>query len=141
MGVVTSALMILAPLLANPTAESADQVQAQFPLHPVEQSLIDRTNAERARYGLHPLMPDRNLIISARQHAAWMTNRRALQHTRQSVAENIAMGQRDSADALRSWMNSPGHRANILNRSYRRIGVAAYTTPEGTIYWCQQFQP
>ena len=36
-------------------------------------------------------------------------------------------------------MNSPGHRANILNPGYRRIGVAAYRTPEGTVYWCQQF--
>jgi uncharacterized protein YkwD len=36
-------------------------------------------------------------------------------------------------------MNSSGHRANILNPGYRRIGVAAYATPEGTIFWCQQF--
>ena len=55
------------------------------------------------------------------------------------MAENIAMGQRTSNEVLNSWMNSSGHRANILNRSYRRIGVAAYTTPQGTIYWCQQF--
>jgi uncharacterized protein YkwD len=60
-------------------------------------------------------------------------------HTSAAVAENIAMGQRNSAEVLNAWMNSSGHRANILNPGHTRIGVAAYTTPGGTIYWCQQF--
>jgi uncharacterized protein YkwD len=55
------------------------------------------------------------------------------------VAENIAMGQRSSTEAVQSWMSSPGHRANILDASYTRIGVSAYRTPDGTIFWCQQF--
>ena len=49
------------------------------------------------------------------------------------------MGQNSSAEVINAWMNSSGHRANILNPSYTRIGVAAYVTPGGTIYWCQQF--
>ena len=68
-----------------------------------------------------------------------MARYRRLQHTRQPVAENIAMGQRNSKEAVRDWMTSRGHRANILNRSYQRIGAAAYRTKSGTIYWCQQF--
>ena len=36
-------------------------------------------------------------------------------------------------------MNSSGHRANILSPSYSKIGVAAYTANDGTVYWCQQF--
>ena len=68
-----------------------------------------------------------------------MTNSRSMVHTNKPVGENIAMGQRSSAEVINSWMNSSGHRANILNPGYTRIGVAAYTTPEGTIYWCQQF--
>jgi uncharacterized protein YkwD len=76
---------------------------------------------------------------SARKHAAWMTNNRSMTHTSQAVGENIAMGQQSSTDVLNAWMNSDGHRANILNPGYTRIGVAAYTTPEGTIFWCQQF--
>jgi uncharacterized protein YkwD len=55
------------------------------------------------------------------------------------VAENIAMGQPSVRGVINSWMTSPGHRANILNARYRRLGVAAYRTPDGTIYWCQQF--
>jgi uncharacterized protein YkwD len=68
-----------------------------------------------------------------------MTRSRSLQHTSAMVAENIAMGQRSVRGVVSSWMSSPGHRANMLNGRYRRLGVAAYQTPDGTIYWCQQF--
>ena len=88
-----------------------------------------------------PLQVDEDLMKSARDHAQWMGRNRAFQHTRAAVAENIAMGQRDSSEALSSWMNSSGHRANILNPGHRRIGVAAFQTVEGLIYWCQQFRP
>lgn len=108
-------------------------------LIPIERNLVLYTNAERARYGLPPLEVDPNLLRSARDHAAWMTRNQVLQHTRLPVAENIAMGQQSSREAVQSWMSSPGHRANILSRSYRRIGVAAYRTQAGTIFWCQQF--
>ena len=50
------------------------------------------------------------------------------------------MGYATTGAAIGGWMGSSGHRANILNRSYRRIGVAAYQSNGGTIYWCQQFR-
>ncbi len=84
-------------------------------------------------------MVDRRLMRSARRHCAWMTNSRSMVHTSDAVAENIAMSQRSSEEVVNTWMNSSGHRANILNPGNTRIGVAAYTTPEGTIFWCQQF--
>jgi uncharacterized protein YkwD len=122
------------------TAQKPAAAQDQFvDLHEVEKNVLDRTNAERRRYGLRPLKLDRGLLRSARRHASWMTRNRVMQHTNQPVAENIAMGQNNSAQALNSWMNSSGHRANILNAGYTRIGVAAYRTPSGTTYWCQQF--
>ncbi len=108
-------------------------------LHAIEARIIERTNSQRIRHGLRPLAVDRHLIRSARRHAAWMTNNHSMVHTSAAVAENIAMGQHSSAEVLNAWMNSSGHRANILNPGYTRIGVAAYTTPGGTIYWCQQF--
>jgi uncharacterized protein YkwD len=108
-------------------------------LHPIEARVVERTNSQRARFGLPPLSVDMRLVTSARKHAAWMTISRSLVHTTQSVGENIAMGQSSSADVIQSWMNSSGHRANILNPRYTRIGVAAFRTPGGTIYWCQQF--
>jgi uncharacterized protein YkwD len=106
---------------------------------PMENAIVERTNQERTRRGLRPLALDFGLLASARKHAAWMSRRQSLQHTNQPVAENIAMGQNSSAEVVRDWMNSPGHRANMLNASYSRIGVAAYTSASGTVYWCQQF--
>jgi len=109
-------------------------------LLPIQVNIVKYTNAARARYGLPALEIDKDLVKSAEKHCSWMTRNRRMVHTRMPVAENIAMGQRDSQMVLRAWMNSSGHRANILNGGYRRIGVAAYRTPSGTIYWCQQFQ-
>jgi uncharacterized protein YkwD len=113
---------------------------AELDLLPIEQNIIHYTNAERKRYGLPPLRIDPRLVRSARRHCAWMTRHRALQHTRQMVAENIAMGYPNSRATVRGWMGSSGHRANILNAGYRFIGVAAYRTASGTVYWCQQFR-
>lgn len=114
---------------------------AAFTLHAVEQSVIAQTNAERARHGLPPLAVDQRLVQSARAHTAWMTRARRLQHTSRPVAENIAMGQQTALEAVRSWMSSSGHRANILSRGHRRIGVSAFTAPDGTVFWTQQFEP
>ena len=49
--------------------------------------------------------------------------------------ENVAAGQPTPADAMSSWMASPGHRANILNGSVNHIGVAATTGTNGVVYW------
>jgi uncharacterized protein YkwD len=69
-----------------------------------------------------------------------MTRNRSLSHTSAPVAENIAMGQTTAPEVLQSWMNSPGHRANILNASHTKIGISAYRTKSGTVFWCQQFR-
>jgi uncharacterized protein YkwD len=107
----------------------------------IEANIVSYTNQERARYGLPALEVDDNLMSSAREHAAWMTRFRSMVHTKRPVAENIAMGQPHSSDVVRAWMNSAGHRANILNAGHHRIGVAAFRTDSGTIFWCQQFRP
>ena len=112
---------------------------ASHKFFPVELAIVEKTNAERVRHGLKPLALDPKLVHTARKHTWWMTRNRNMQHGNYPVAENIAMGQRSSNDVVHCWMNSSGHRANILNRGHRRIGVAAYTTPSGTTYWCQQF--
>jgi uncharacterized protein YkwD len=126
----------LAVSMAPPQEASPPQAPA---LHPIEARVIERTNAQRVRRGLRPLRVDTGLLQSARRHAAWMTRNHSMVHTGQPVGENIAMGQNSSDEVINTWMNSSGHRANILNPGYTRIGVAAYTTPGGTIYWCQQF--
>ncbi|HUY32819.1 MAG TPA: CAP domain-containing protein [Pirellulales bacterium] len=126
-----------------PNAKAETKLQAPaaetLELHAVEHLIIQHTNAERRRYGLPSLAVDQHLVKSARAHAIWMTTRQTLTHTNQPVAENIAFGQESAAEAVRSWMNSPGHRANILSAGHRRIGVAAFVARNGRIYWCQQF--
>ena len=111
----------------------------KFELMLIEENIIKHTNAQRQRCGLPALKMDKNLVRSAREHAIWMASNRTLQHTRKMVAENIAMGYHSSQGVVQGWMSSSGHRANILNGSYRRIGVAAYRAHDGSIYWCQQF--
>jgi uncharacterized protein YkwD len=112
-----------------------------FAYYPVELEIATKTNAERARHGLPALELDPTLVQTSRNHAWWMTRNNNLQHGNYPVAENIAMGQSSSQQVVHDWMNSSGHRANILDRRHRRLGVAAYTTRSGTIYWCQQFSP
>jgi len=129
------------PATSSGAAEQAAGKSGDSDLTEVEQQMLEKTNAQRARYGLPPLRAVRRLIQTARSHAAWMTNNRTLQHTNQPVGENIAMGQPTTEAAVHDWMNSPGHRANILSSGYTQTGVAAYRTADGTIYWCQQFAP
>ncbi len=133
------ASIVATALLMNFAETGGNAVEADG-LYRIERQVIQRTNAERTRRGLPTLETDMNLVRSARNHAAWMTRTRTLRHAHSAAAENIAMGQNSSEEAVRSWMSSSGHRANILSRGHSRIGVAAFTTPGGTIYWCQQFE-
>jgi uncharacterized protein YkwD len=136
-------LFVLAMGLAEdmPTTEQPAEAaeMPEFSLIAVEENILELTNKERTSRGLPPLKIDESLVKSAREHANWMASRRIMQHTRKPVGENIATGQTDSTQAVRTWMNSPPHRANILSRSWNRVGAAAYTSPEGRIYWCLQF--
>lgn len=119
--------------------EEKTEKEPVFKLTAAEQNLLDMTNKERVARGLPPFEIDTSLVQSARDHANWMASRRIMQHTWKAVGENIAQGQPDSASAIRTWMNSPPHRANMLSRGWTKIGAAGYTSPEGRIYWCLQF--
>lgn len=108
-------------------------------LRETERTIIKETNENRARYGLPPLEVDPSLLATSRKHACWMASTRVFRHS-SGVAENIARGQRDGSHAVNTWMHSSGHRANILNRNYKKIGTAAYIGSNGQIYFCQQFR-
>jgi len=140
-------------LLLNPEPETESKTPAvavktetnakktiESDLLAIERNIVKLTNAERTRRGLPALQLDASLMKTSRAHASWMASKRRMVHSRMNLGENIAMGQPTSTAALHSWMNSSGHRANILNRKYKKIGAAAYRTPSGTIYWCQQFK-
>ena len=124
---------------ADQKAKSVKKGPKKLKLLAIEKNIVRFTNERRKQHGLPTLQIDEELIESARNHAIWMARNRSLQHTSRPVAENIAMGYSSSQGVVHGWMNSSGHRANILNHGYRRIGTAAYETSDGTIYWCQQF--
>ena len=52
--------------------------------------------------------------------------------------ENIAKGQKSCADVMKAWYNSKGHKANMLNKNYKKVGIAGWSI-NGTIYWVQLF--
>ncbi len=125
----------------NATTKDSDEQQIDgVKVAAIEANVVAYTNEQRMRHGLPPLEVDKELMETAREHAAWMTRNYTLTHTNRPLAENIAMGQPHSSEAVRSWMNSSGHRANILSPGHRRIGVAAYRAANGVIFWCQQFR-
>ncbi|MFM9443187.1 CAP domain-containing protein [Streptomyces acidiscabies] len=122
----------------------------------VEAEVLELTNRERIRAGLGPLAPDGPLARAARAYCADMATRAFYSHTspegtqpwdrakaagsvKRSIGENIACGQRSAAEVVEGWMNSPGHRANILKADFTHLGVGfAGGGPSGT-YWTQLF--
>ncbi|TPQ18716.1 CAP domain-containing protein [Streptomyces sporangiiformans] len=118
--------------------------------------VIALTNAERASAGLPPLALDSQLTAAAQGHSADMVARAFYSHTapdgsepwhraaaagstRRTIGENIACGQRSPAEVVRGWMNSPGHRANILKPAFTHIGVGFAGGGTAGTYWTQLF--
>ncbi|MFD8863228.1 CAP domain-containing protein [Streptomyces sp. NPDC059590] len=114
------------------------------------------TNAERAAAGLPPLAADPDLTVAAQRHSEDMVARDFYSHTdpeggqpwdraaaagcrHRGIGENIACGQRTPAEVVRGWMNSPGHRANILKPEFSHIGIGYATGSRAGTYWTQLF--
>lgn len=120
-----------------------------------EQQVLAITNTERAKAGCKPLASNAKLTTAARKHSQDMATNDYFSHTSQDgtsfatritnagykwsgAAENIAKGQRTPADVMKAWMNSSGHRANILNCGLKDLGVGlAYQGK--TPIWTQDF--
>jgi len=119
-----------------------------------ESEILGIVNDRRAENGCGDLARDSRLDTAARLHAEDMAENDYFDHTSQDgrtptdranaqgyeggVGENIAMGYPDAESVMEGWMNSEGHRANILNCGYDVIGIGAYDR-DGTIYWVQMF--
>ena len=103
--------------------------------------VIELVNDERAKYGLSPLSGDAVLMDAAQKRAAETVKSTVLSEygvTYRAAGENIAYGQKTPQQVVDAWMNSSGHRANILNASYTKIGVGCYKNGS-TYYWSQLF--
>ncbi|WP_327110978.1 CAP domain-containing protein [Streptomyces sp. NBC_01341] len=120
----------------------------------LESSVVALVNQERRRHGLPLLKEDARLRSSARAHSEDMARRGFFAHlspdgsspadrmTRHAHprpgGENIAMGQQQAAAVMVAWMNSPGHRANILHGDFGSIGVGVHIGSPGH-WWTQNF--
>ena len=118
-----------------------------------EAEVVRLVNVEREKKGLSPLVADWQLSRVARYKSQDMKDNRYFSHTSpvygspfemmksfgisyRSAGENIAKGQATPAAVVNAWMNSAGHRANILNASFTHIGIGYVA--DGN-YWTQMF--
>lgn len=122
--------------------------------------VFDLLNKERAKYGLPGFTMDKQLMDTAMGRAAEITVK--FDHTRPNgsscfsvypmagsangwngqfaCGENIAAGQTSPAEVMNDWMNSSGHRKNILNANYKSVGIGCVRMNGGYyFYWTQSF--
>lgn len=122
----------------------------------METEVVRLVNIERASNGLTPLKENWELSRVARFKSNDMITKNYFSHTSPTygspfkmmtsfglkysyAGENIAMGQRTPKEVVQAWMNSPGHRSNILNKNFTEIGVGVSKDTNGTPYWAQMF--
>ena len=151
-------------IAANPQFKNPDliyvgqkvNIPEASPLQTFEQECIRLINVQRANNGLPALSTNWELCRVARYKSEDMILKNYFSHTSptygspftmmqsfglrfSAAAENIAYGQRTAQEVVNAWMNSPGHRANILSRSYTHTGVGVAKKSNGTLYWTQMF--
>ncbi len=131
----------------TPTA-NVNQSVSEF-----EKQVVNLTNAERTKAGLKPLEIYTPLMNVAEAKSADMAKNNYFSHTSptygspfdqikaagisyRAAGENIAQGQKTPQEVVQAWMDSPGHRQNIMNANYTHIGVGFV---EDGNYWTQQF--
>jgi len=149
--ITNSALIVTGQKINIPSTSSVtDDIEA------LENEVICLVNVERAKVGLSALVKNEQLSHAARIKSEDFINNNYFAHTSPTygtpfemlktlgitftaAGENIASGQKTAADVMNSWMNSSGHRANILNSTYNQIGVGVAKENDGNTYWTQMF--
>lgn len=121
----------------------------------VESEVLRLVNIERTKEGLSPLKLSSELSNVANKKSQDMADNNYFSHTSPtygspfdmmnqfginytSAGENIAQGYTSAESVMNGWMNSPGHRANILSSNFGTLGVG-YVNKGGTTYWTQMF--
>ncbi len=147
------------PQIKNPALIYVGQkinIPEADPLKTFEDEVIRLVNLERTSRGIPALTKNWELARVARYKSQDMVNKNYFSHTSPTygspftmmqnfglrftaAAENIAYGQRSAKEVVAAWMNSPGHRANILSAAYTQTGVGAAKKSNGTLYWTQMF--
>lgn len=142
-------------IAASRTVVTAGSVSSS-PAAPVQQQILALVNSYRAKSGCDAVSLDRRLIEAANRHASDMVRRNFFRHESpngdgpgdrvtdagyrwRQYGENIAHGQSSPWAAMDGWMNSPGHRANILDCKLDQMGVGLAIDTDRTPYWVQDF--
>ena len=135
----------------QPETETPNENASQFEL-----KVLELVNNEREKNGLSALNLDASLSNVARNHSADMAKNKYFSHTNlkgQSpfdrlksagisysyAGENIAAGQTTPEAVVTAWMNSEGHRKNILSKNFKKIGIGYYNGGAKRHYWTQVF--
>lgn len=121
----------------------------------LEVEAVTVTNQQRHAHGCAALRTDARLTRAARVHSADMVRRNFFSHTgsdgssfvtrvkRQGytspASENIAWGQETGKAVVTAWMNSAGHRKNLLDCKVKAIGIGVVRRSDGRVYWTQEF--
>ena len=118
------------------------------------EQVVELVNQERTKAGLNVVTLDQNIASAALVRAKEIET--SFSHTRpngskfstalieqgvtfKGAGENIAWGQKSPEAVMQAWMNSEGHRANILNKNFTKIGVGYYQNATGRNFWTQLF--
>lgn len=142
------------PVPENPGQETPGQPDNGGSMDSYASQVAKLVNEERAKAGLSPLTVHNGAVNAAQTRAKEIEQ--SFSHTRpngssfstaltaagvnyRSSGENIAYGQRSPEQVMQTWMNSSGHRANILNSNFTSIGVGHYKNAAGVDYWTQLF--
>lgn len=162
-GIKLSDLLAANPQITNSTLIFPGQIinipsttSAPNDLKTLEAEVIRLVNVERAKVGRPKLTENSELSHVARIKSNDFIKNNYFSHTSPTygtpfdmlksfgitftaAAENIASGQRSASEVMNSWMNSSGHRANILSSTYNQIGVGVAKNNNGNLYWTQMF--
>lgn len=142
------------PTAGTTTKPSAGTTSGEYSAF--QKKVVELVNAERAKAGLKPLKMNTELSRVATLKSQDMAKNNYFDHNSptygspfdmmkkfgisyRTAGENIAMGQTSPEQVMNGWMNSPGHRANILKSSFTEIGVGIAKNSSGRLYWTQQF--
>lgn len=138
---------------SKPASSGSDNAASNTSLSSYASEVLRLVNVERAKAGLPALTTNSTLTTAANKRAQEI--KQTFSHTRpngtscftvlgeygvsyRTAGENIAYGQKTPQEVVNGWMNSPGHRANILKSSFGKVGIGVYQSG-GVYYWTQLF--
>lgn len=146
-------------VVSSSSVRSKPSAPASLYVREIRTEMLQRVNDERTNKGLAPLAINNDLNTSAQLYAIDMSTRKFFSHTDPDgrgskdrieasgyfdlpcdclsyyyTGENLAVNQKTVEEAVDAWMNSPGHKANILNKYYTEIGIGYENG-----YWVQHF--